>query len=135
MPNVSPVPTGPQTGNRFGTQEAAQGIKTVVDQMNLNSTIQRVQNIRAAYKAIPEQGKQVAQTFHERGAMMASTGSERADQLRSIMDKTIGGVQEDTSQDMADKTALVQAVNQVGGGGGGGSSIETGKGTQVNSKT
>lgn len=124
MGKVSTVSTGPQLGNRFATGEVIKAMKDVSDQQNLNSTVNRINNIKSAYDRIPSEGQRVADTVHERGKIMASTGADRAQQLRTIMDKSIGTVQQSTSKDMAGKTALVQASNQA-------SVVESGKGGKV----
>jgi hypothetical protein len=102
-------------------------MKDVTDQATLNSTINRINNVKSAYDRIPGEGQRVSDGVREKGKIMASTGAERAQQLRGIMDKSIGNVQRNTSKDMAGKTALVQASNQAG-------AIESGKGNSVSTQ-
>ncbi len=124
MGKISIFSSGPQMGNRFSVKAAVQSGKDVTDQMSLNATIERTQKVRARYDAVPQEGKQIASGINEKGDAMASTGAERAGQIRDMLDQSISGVQQNTSKDVAGKTALVQAVSQA-------SAVETSKGSQI----
>ncbi len=128
MPKLSTVAIGPQLGNRFATKAPVKANNDVMDQLSLNATISRVNRVRSQYSAVIEEGKRVAGTINEKGEVLASSGSERAQELRDIIDKGITSVQKNSSQDVAGKTALIAARSQA-------DMFESGKGTNVNVET
>lgn len=145
MPKVSPFPTGPQVGNRFGVSAAANSLKNMSDQRTLNATINRINETKAAFDAVPQQGERISGSVHEKGKAMAATGAERAQQLRETIDKTVGNLQRGTAKDMAGQAAQLQAHSQPVDPGGGianpidtgkaANSVEIGKGTNVNTQS
>lgn len=145
MPKVSPFPTGPQVGNRFGSSAAAGSLKNMLDQRTLNATINRINETKAAFDAVPQEGERISGSVHEKGKTMAATGAERAQQLRETMDKTVGNLQRGTAKDMAGQAAMLQAHSQMGDTVGGmvnpidsgkaANSVEIGKGTNVNTQS
>lgn len=136
MSNVSSFPRGPQVGNRFGTSNAASGLKDMADQRNLNATINRIKTTKAAFDAVPGEGERISGSVHERGKAMATTGAERAQELRKVMDKSVGNVEQGTSKAMSGQDAQVQAHSQqVAPAGGLVTPIETGKGINMDTKS
>ncbi|MBI5185001.1 MAG: hypothetical protein HZA01_04655 [Nitrospinae bacterium] len=145
MPKVSPFPTGPQVGNRFGSSAAASSLKNMLDQRTLNATISRINETKAAFDAVPKEGERISSSLNEKGKTMAATGAERAQQLQASMEKTVGNLQRGTAKDMAGQAAMLQAHSQPLDPGGGmanpidtgkaANSVEIGKGTNVNTQS
>ena len=128
MPRISTVSSGPQLGNRFATKAAVQSNKDVIDQLNLNSTISRVNKVRSQCDAATEEGKRISGDINKKGEALVASGSERAEELRNIVSEGISSVQSNSSRDVAGKTALIQARSKA-------DMFESGKGTNVNVET
>ncbi len=123
---VSMYSSGAQVGNKLGSKAVVQANKDVIDQLGLSATISRVKNIKAQYRAVPQEGKRVSEAVQQKGRTLASTGAERADQLRNIVDKSIGQVQTGSSKENSRKTSFIQSLNTP-------PPIEAGKGSNLNS--
>lgn len=133
MPKVSGVPTGPFMGNRLATDVAAKGVETIGDQQVLNAAVERIGKIKASYDMVLKESNRIGESIHGRADVLKKKGTEDADRLRSILDKTFQDVQQSTSKDMGMKTALIQATSQPGSQGGGGA-VESGKGNNISVK-
>lgn len=127
MARVSPFPTGPQLGNRFTAVSALSATNEVASQVSLNATIQRVNEIRSSFDAFSEQGQRIGESIKGMGELLASKASEKAEQLRGTMDKSIEGVIDSTSKDLSQRTSIISARNQM-------SKTETGKGNNVDTQ-
>jgi hypothetical protein len=122
--------------NRFGTSNAARGLKDMADQRNLNATINRIKTTKAAFDAVPGEGERISGAVREKGKAMATTGAERAQELRKVMDKSVGNVEQGTAKAMSGQVAQVQAHNQqIAPTGGLITPVETGKGTNMDTKS
>jgi len=127
MPKINTISRAPQISNRFSSPAAVKFSKSILDQGALNATIKRIKNVKAAFANIPRQGQKVSDANHKKAKILASSGADRAKQLRGIIDKSVGNVQQSTSQDVAGKNALIEASSRA-------STVESGKGGRVNSK-
>lgn len=123
---VKIYPSGPQIESRLGNKNVSESQSNVYDQMNLSSTINRMDNLRAQYRAIPQEGMRAADSIQNRGEAFAQNGAERAEQLRDVVNQSIGKVSSQSSQDVANKTAVVLARSQPG-------TVESGKGSNFDS--
>lgn len=124
MPRISTFDTSPQVGNRLATKEAARAINDLSDQANLNATIERISETKAKYDAVLKEAKKVSESIHSQADVIKKKNTEKADSLRNTVDKVIKEVQKNSSNDVARKTQLIQAVNQS-------NSAEQGKGAKV----
>lgn len=128
MANVSTVSTKPQVGNRFGTDKIVQANRELTDQRALNATINRVNRVRESYRAVHKEGARAGNSIREKGRVMASTGAERAQELRTMVEEGVSDVTNGTAKSIGNKTALIQARNQ-------GPSVEVGKGTNFDAES
>lgn len=124
MPGISTIASGPTLGNRFSTEKIVNASNDVMEQMSLKATINRVNKVRESYDSVVSEGARAGASIKEKGKVMASTGAERAQQLRGIVEEGVSDVTNSTSKSVGNKTALVQARNQP-------TAIETGKGANV----
>lgn len=133
MPKLMALPTGPYTGNRLATEIIAKGVETMSDQLVLNSAIKMIGKNKASFDTVVKETNRIGESIHGRADVLSKKGSEDANRLKTIVDKAIEDVQQNTSKAMGRKTALIQAVNQAGSqGGGGNNAIESGKGGNIN---
>lgn len=125
MPRISAFDTSPKVGNRLATTEAARAINDLSDQANLNATIERIAEVKSSFDNVVKEGKRVSKSINGMADVLRQKNSEKADSLKSIVEKTIKEVQKNSSNDTASKTQLIQASNQS-------SSVEQSKGARVN---
>jgi len=131
MPKLTPIPRGPQLGNRIGSETLKQGAKTTTNQANINAAIKRIRRVRAQFDAIARESARIGKSIKSRAGIAKEKAASDAGRLRGTLDKGLSSAQQRVSTVIKTKDTINVAFSQPSTSGGK-IPVESGKGRNLN---